>query len=90
MPKHHHQTREDQIKKRIQYDQQHRPYLRNETLKPVKGNETIASDEFPAYDIFQQKGRAALDKWMEGEKIVKNNEAAVPRFINEGNPNTQK
>jgi len=43
-----------------------------------------------AYQIHREKGGAALDNWLEAERSLRNNDASVSGFINEGNPNTQK
>ena len=43
-----------------------------------------------AYQIHEEKGGSDLDNWLEAERSLKNNDRAVSRLINEGDPNIQK
>ena len=46
--------------------------------------------ELRAYQIHLEKGGSDLDNWLEAERCSDNNDKAISRLINEGDPNIQK
>ena len=70
------------------------PYQTSEELKPedisAKVAEEDSSIKLRAYQIHLEKGGSDLDNWLEAEQWSKNNDKAVSRLIDEGDPNIQK
>lgn len=56
----------------------------------TKADEKDDSIKLRAYQIHEEKGGSDVDNWLEAERSLKNNDRAVSRLINEGDPNTQK
>jgi hypothetical protein len=70
------------------------PYQVSESMKSedisTKVAEEDSSIKLRAYQIHLEKGGSDLDNWLEAERCLKNNDKAVSRLINEGDPNIQK
>ncbi len=56
----------------------------------AKVAEDDSSIKLRAYQIHLEKGGSDLDNWLEAERCFKNNDEAVSRLINEGDPNTKR
>ena len=81
MPKHHHQSREEQL-----YNKEHgaapfhhektphprSPFVAPENI-PTKAAVDDRSIQLQAYLIYQEKGGSDLDNWLEAERILRNN-----------------
>ena len=99
MSKHtHHQSKEEQVFSKTHgetpFHYEDRPYqvsgsMQSEGIQ-TKAEMEDSSIQLRAYQIFQEKGGSDLDNWLEAERSFKNNDKAVSRLINEGDPNTQK
>ena len=82
MPKHHHQSREEQL-----YNKEHgaapfhhekMPYPRSPSVESENIPTKVAIDDrsiqLRAYVIYQEKGGSALDNWLEAERLLGNNQ----------------
>jgi alpha-mannosidase len=98
MSKHHLQNLAEQIANKghgsAPFHNENRSYQINEEVQSedmaVKVAEEDSSIKLRAYQIHLEKGGSDLDNWLEAERCFKNNDKAVSRLINEGDPNTQK
>lgn len=81
MSKRYHESREAQMDKKIHglASSQHEklPYPRSQSMQTedILKKEAVhhSSIQLLAYQIYHEKGGAALDNWLEAEKILKNN-----------------
>jgi hypothetical protein len=81
MSKRYHESREAQMDKKIHglASSQHEnlPYPRSQSMQTedILRKEAVhhSSIQLLAYQIYHEKGGAALDNWLEAEKILKNN-----------------
>ena len=82
MPKHHHQSKAEQVYNRehgsAPFHYEKRPYPRSESMQAedVLKSEVRhhSSIQLLAYQIYQEKGGVAFDNWLEAERILKNSQ----------------
>ena len=84
MSKHQHKSKEEQV-----FSKAHDEATKSEDISTKAADENAAI-QLRAYQIHLEKGGSDLDNWLEAERCLKNNDKAVSRLINEGDPNIQK
>jgi hypothetical protein len=81
MAKRYHESREDQMNKKIHgtapFQHENELYPRSELMQTenIQKREAVhhSSIQLLAYQIYHEKGGTALDNWLEAERILRNN-----------------
>jgi len=72
MPKHHHQSKEEQIDNKehgaAPFHHEKTPYRAYE----APASEDNASIQIKAYHLYREKGGSHLDNWLEAERTIRN------------------
>jgi len=97
MSKHHLQNLAEQIANKghgsAPFHHEKTPYQISEEVKSedivAKVAEEDSSIKLRAYQIHLEKGGSDFDNWLEAERCLKNDDKAISRLINEGDPNIQ-